>query len=64
MPLVLRRKEGQAILIGDGIRVEVDDTVKGSCKLLITAPREIKVLREEIAGVMPVAVGGCDAEEH
>lgn len=64
MPLVLRRKEGQAILIGDDIRVEIDDAVKGSVNLVITAPKEVKVLREEIAGMSPCAAGGCNAAEH
>lgn len=49
MPLALSRKVGESILIGPDIRVEVGVCVKGKARLLITAPADIKILREEIA---------------
>ncbi|WP_437230601.1 carbon storage regulator [Planctomicrobium sp. SH661] len=46
--LVLTRKKGESILIGDGIRITVS-TVSGSrVKICVDAPRECPVRREEI----------------
>ncbi len=46
--LVIRRRRGESILIGDNIEVEVVEVAAGKVKLGITAPREITVLRKEI----------------
>jgi carbon storage regulator len=46
--LVIRRRAGQSVLIGDNIEIEVIETGPGKVKLGITAPREILVLRNEI----------------
>jgi carbon storage regulator len=46
--LVIRRRAGQSVLIGDNIEIEVVETSAGKVKLGITAPREILVLRSEI----------------
>lgn len=46
--LVLTRKLGEAILIGDGIRLEVLDTKGGRVSLGISAPRDISVHRSEV----------------
>ncbi len=52
--LVLTRKKGQAILIGDDVIVTIAE-IRGSgsralVKLGITAPSGTKVLREEVVG--------------
>lgn len=48
--LVLERKEGEGVWIGRHIRVEVREIRNRSrVKLCIVAPRELTVLREEIA---------------
>ena len=46
--LVLSRKVGQRILIGDRIVVTVAKLENGQVRLGIEAPREIAVFREEI----------------
>lgn len=45
--LVIRRKEGQAIRIGGGIRIEVLESSPNRVKLGIVAPPEVRVVREE-----------------
>lgn len=45
--LVLTRKTGEEIIIGDGIRVKVLDTSGGRVRLGITAPRNVSVHRSE-----------------
>ncbi|MCD6044897.1 MAG: carbon storage regulator [Gammaproteobacteria bacterium] len=45
--LILTRRIGESIVIGDNIIIRVLD-VKGQVKLGIEAPREIEVHREEI----------------
>jgi carbon storage regulator len=47
--LVLSRKVGERILIGDRIVVTVAKLENGQVRLGIEAPREISVFREEIA---------------
>ena len=46
--LVLSRRLGEEILIGDDIRVEVVEIRRGCVKLGVTAPRDIDVDRPEI----------------
>ena len=46
--LVLTRKTGEEIIIGDGIRVQVIDTKGGRVRLGITAPRSVSVHRSEV----------------
>jgi len=47
--LVLTRKTGEEIIIGDGIRVQVIDTKGGRVRLGITAPRDVSVHRSEVS---------------
>ncbi|WPX07816.1 carbon storage regulator CsrA [Anaerocellum danielii] len=46
--LVLSRKEGEQILIGEDIIVKVISIEKDSVKLGIDAPKNVKVLRYEL----------------
>ena len=46
--LVLTRKPGQSILIGDGIEVQVLSTAGEKVRLGITAPREVPIFRNEV----------------
>jgi carbon storage regulator len=46
--LVLSRKNGEAIVIGDGITVTVLAVEGGRVKLGVVAPREVPIHREEI----------------
>ena len=47
--LVLSRKEGERILIGDDIRVTVVRVSGGGVRLGIEAPPESAIIREELA---------------
>lgn len=46
--LVLSRKKGDAILIGDDIQIRVVKIDEGSVKLAISAPKSVTILREEL----------------
>jgi carbon storage regulator len=46
--LVIRRRPGEAVVIGDGIEVEILESSAGRVKLGIRAPREITVMRKEV----------------
>ena len=47
--LILTRSPGQTLLIGDDIVVEVLAVNGRQVRLGLTAPREITILREEVA---------------
>ena len=46
--LVITRKNGQKIMIGDNIEITVVESRNNSCKLAISADKSIKIYREEI----------------
>ena len=46
--LVLTRKAGETIVIGDNIEITVIEVQGGKIKVGIDAPRSIKILRKEI----------------
>jgi carbon storage regulator len=46
--LVIRRRAGEALLIGDDVEIEVLDTGGSQVKLGIRAPKHVVVLRKEI----------------
>ena len=46
--LILRRKPGEALVIGDEVRITVMDVYEGGVRLAIDAPRRISVLRSEL----------------
>jgi carbon storage regulator len=48
--LVLSRKVGEKILIGDNISVTVVRVAQGIVRLGIDAPKELPIVREEIRG--------------
>lgn len=49
--LVLSRKLGEVIHIGDGIRIVVVDIDRGKIRLGIEAPKDVPVYREELLPV-------------
>jgi carbon storage regulator len=49
--LVLTRKVGETILIGDNIRVKVLEVKGGQVRIGIEAPESINILRENIAKI-------------
>lgn len=46
--LVITRKKGETLLIGEDIEIEVSKIQDGSVKLAIKAPRNITILRKEL----------------
>lgn len=46
--LVLTRKSGERIRIGDNIVISVSEIRNDSVRIAIEAPKEIKILREEL----------------
>jgi len=50
--LILRRKEGETLLIGEEIKIMVLDTSDGGVRLAIDAPKEIPILRGELVRAM------------
>ncbi len=48
--LILTRKAGQSILIGDNVTVEVLRVRGGQVRIGVRADKRVRVLREEIAG--------------
>lgn len=46
--LVLQRKKGDTLLIGDHIRISVVEVSADSVKLAVEAPKEVKILRGEL----------------
>ncbi len=46
--LILRRRTGEKLLIGDNISITVMDVFEGGVRLAIDAPKEVPVLRSEL----------------
>lgn len=46
--LVVKRKKGESILIGDNIEINIVSVDSGSVKISINAPKNITVLRKEL----------------
>ncbi len=46
--LVLTRKEGEGIVIGDDVRVYIVEMKNGSIRLGIDAPKDKKIYRQEV----------------
>jgi carbon storage regulator len=60
--LVLSRKPGEEVVIGDGITVTVLEVVGGRIRLGIDAPDNVRILRGELAWWLP-ADGGQPCPE-
>ena len=58
--LILRRKAGESLVIGDEIKVTVMDINEGSIRLAIDAPKRITILRTEL---LQAASANRDAAE-
>lgn len=56
--LVIARKIGQTIRIGDNIEVTISAIRGDQVRLAIQAPREIPILRTEIIGIPPNSSNG------
>lgn len=50
--LILRRRPGEAVWIGDDIKVTILTADDGGVRLAVDAPKEIAILREELKNAM------------
>ena len=48
--LILQRRAGESIRIGEGIEITVVSTEGGRVRLSISAPKEVTILRSELIG--------------
>ncbi len=46
--LVLARKLGEGLIIGDNIKITVEKISKGQIKIGIDAPKDVVIAREEV----------------
>lgn len=46
--LVIKRKQGESLLIGDNIEINIVNIENGSVKLAISAPKSVTILRKEL----------------
>ena len=46
--LILQRKEGESLLIGDDVEITVLSVEAGRARLAIQAPRSVTILRSEL----------------
>jgi carbon storage regulator len=49
--MVMRRREGEKILIGDNISIHIAHIGRNKVKIAIDAPREISIVAEEMKNV-------------
>jgi carbon storage regulator len=46
--LILNRKEGESIIIGDNVEIRILEVQDGKIKIGIDAPKEVSILRKEV----------------
>ncbi len=46
--LILRRKTGESVLLGDDIKITVVECGSEGVRLAIDAPKDVQILREEL----------------
>ncbi len=50
--LILRRKTGESLILGDNIKITVVESNSDGVRLAIDAPKEVSILREELLEAM------------
>jgi carbon storage regulator len=60
--LIVQRRVGERITIGEGIEVTIQSTTRGGVRLAIVAPRGITVLRGEVHDAIAEANAAATAE--
>ena len=62
--LILQRKAGESLLIGDNVSISIVSVKKGQVRLAISAPVEVPILRSELLAVAEAntdsAIEGAD----
>jgi carbon storage regulator len=62
--LVIRRREGEGFLIGDAIEVDILEIDGNQVKVGIRAPREMAILRREIASTREANLASAQGAEQ
>ena len=62
--LVLTRKPGQSIMIGDGVEVQVLSVAGEKVRLGITAPRGVSIFRNEVYDRIESENEGGRGDDH
>lgn len=52
--LVLQRRRGERILLDNGVTIELIQVRGQAARIGVSAPPQVKILREELMGVMGV----------
>ena len=52
--LVLTRRIGEAFYVGNDVRIEIGEASPGRCKIVVTAPRDVAITREELLKAKPL----------
>ena len=60
--LILQRKEGESLLIGDEIEISILSVEAGRVRLAIEAPKSISILRAELKKAAEVNREAADEE--
>ena len=60
--LILQRKEGESLLIGDEIEISILSVEAGCVRLAIEAPKSISILRAELKKAAEVNREAADEE--
>lgn len=60
--LILQRKEGESLLIGEEVEVTVLSVEAGRVRLAIQAPREVPILRSELKAAAQTNREAADEE--
>ena len=62
--LILTRRSGEAVIVGDNVRIAVLDIRGNQVRLGVEAPREVTVHREEVYQRIVEEQGGATGEEE
>lgn len=46
--LIITRKKGESLMIGDDIEITITKIIDGSVKIGINAPKDVNILRKEL----------------
>ena len=46
--LIITRKKGESLMIGDNIEITITKIIDGSVKIGINAPKDVNILRKEL----------------
>lgn len=63
MALVLSRKFGETILVGQDVKIKVVRINDNAVRLAITAPPWMNIVREELGPVRPIQTGMADVAD-